>query len=142
MVRPRKSSSVPKKAEAYRHPGSDLPARPEIGAQAHFKNAKPSATYRYDSSLAPDLNWDGQNLAREQAEKLLADGIAQNAELAKQLAALKKIKSDSLPAKEQESLKATIAALEKAVAGNREAWQHLKAMSGPFLNWTLWWLCL
>ena len=27
--------------------------------------------YRYDSSLSPELDWDGQNAAREQGEALL-----------------------------------------------------------------------
>jgi adenine-specific DNA-methyltransferase len=60
MARPRKTSPTPKKAEAYRHPDADLPARPEIGAQAHFKKVKPPAKYRFDSSLAPTLmGWPG-----------------------------------------------------------------------------------
>ena len=64
MARPRKAGPTTKNAQTYRHPESDLPARPEIGAQAHFKKAKPPTKYRFDSSLAPDLNWDGQNPAR------------------------------------------------------------------------------
>jgi hypothetical protein len=36
MPRPRKSNAPPKDAESCRHPDADLPARPEIGAQAHF----------------------------------------------------------------------------------------------------------
>ena len=56
---------------AYGHPDASSPSRPEIGAQAHFKKAKPAARYRYDSSLAPELNWDGQNPAREEGEALL-----------------------------------------------------------------------
>ena len=72
MPSPRKRSAPPKEALSYRHPEADLPARPEIGAQAHFKKAKPPATYRFDSSLAPALEWDGQNPARETAEALIA----------------------------------------------------------------------
>jgi adenine-specific DNA-methyltransferase len=136
MARPQKTSSKPKKAESYRHPDADLPVRPEIGAQAHFKKSKPAGKYRFDSSLAPDLNWDGQNPAREQAEKFLADGINHSTELGKHLADLKKINAADLPQKEQKGLKETITAIEKALAGNREALQHLKTMSGPFLNWS------
>ena len=33
---------------------------------------KPPVTYRYDSSLAPALDWDGQTPAREQGEALIA----------------------------------------------------------------------
>jgi len=42
--------------------------RPEVGTQAQFRKKKPPVTYRYDSSLSPALDWDGQNPAREQAE--------------------------------------------------------------------------
>jgi hypothetical protein len=71
MARPRKAG--PKPAQSYRYPEADLAARPEIGAQAHFKKAKPPATYHFDSSLAPELQWDGQNPARESAERLIAE---------------------------------------------------------------------
>jgi len=72
MARPRKTSSTPKTAQSYRHAEADLAARPEIGAQAHFKMVKPPTKYRFDSSLAPSLEWDGQNSARETAEHLIA----------------------------------------------------------------------
>jgi adenine-specific DNA-methyltransferase len=45
--------------------------RPEVGTQAQFRKKKPPKTYRYDSSLSPTLDWDGQNAAREQGEQLL-----------------------------------------------------------------------
>src|SRR5437870_11134882 len=87
MARPRKAGSTTKDAQSYRHPESDLPARPEIGAQAHFKKTKPLTTYRFDSSLAPALEWDGQNPSRERAENLIREltecGL-KLAELAKQ----------------------------------------------------------
>src|SRR5207249_7389324 len=41
-------------------------------AQAQFKKQKPPATYCYDSSLAPELQWDGQNAAREVGESQLS----------------------------------------------------------------------
>ncbi|MFA4919391.1 MAG: hypothetical protein WC581_09080 [Thermodesulfovibrionales bacterium] len=46
--------------------------RPEVGTQAQFRKKKPPVTYRYDSSLSPALEWDGQNPAREQGEALIA----------------------------------------------------------------------
>jgi hypothetical protein len=58
-------------AENYRHYEATSPMRPEIGTQPQFRKKKPPATYRYDSSLSPALNWDGQNLGRETAEWLL-----------------------------------------------------------------------
>ncbi len=45
--------------------------RPEVGTQAQFRKKKGRATYRYDSSLSPALDWDGQNAARELSEWLL-----------------------------------------------------------------------
>jgi len=60
------------RADSYRHPESKNPMRPEVGTQAQFRKKKAPASYRYDSSLAPEMNWDGQNPARELAEWLLA----------------------------------------------------------------------
>ena len=45
--------------------------RPDVGTQAQFKKKKPPAAYRYDSSLSPALEWDGQNPAREQGEVVI-----------------------------------------------------------------------
>ncbi len=60
----RKRSKRPK-AEHHRHPEADSPMRPEVGTQAQFRKKKEPATYPYDSSLAPEMNCDGQNPARE-----------------------------------------------------------------------------
>jgi adenine-specific DNA-methyltransferase len=49
----------------YTHPTADSPMRPDIGTQAQFKKKKSPKTYRYDSSLSPAMDWDGQNAARE-----------------------------------------------------------------------------
>jgi adenine-specific DNA-methyltransferase len=108
--------------QAYSHPEATSPARPEIGAQAHFKKTKAPAKYRYDSSLAPELLWDEGNPAREDAEKL----IAELADHGLQLAAL----AMQAPSKQRD---AEIQRLEKTI---REAKRALATMSGPFLNWT------
>jgi hypothetical protein len=42
---------------------------------------KPPVTYRYDSSLFPALELDGQNSAREQSEPILANLGQQRAEI-------------------------------------------------------------
>lgn len=57
----------PREASAYRHPGADSPLRPEVGTQPQFKKRKPPVNYRYDSSLSPALEWDGQ-ITREAGE--------------------------------------------------------------------------
>src|SRR2546428_8109031 len=56
----RTRSSGSRQAENYRHPESESPMRPDVGTQAQVKNAKPPATYRYDSSLDPQLVWSGK----------------------------------------------------------------------------------
>jgi adenine-specific DNA-methyltransferase len=122
MARPRKPNSTPKSAQTYRHPDADLPARPEIGAQAHFKQSKPPSTYRFDSSLAPEMEWDGQNPARERAEALIhemADYGLKLAELAKR------------PASKERDRE--IASLQSAIRNHQSA---LRKISGPFLNWS------
>ncbi len=58
-----------KQAKNYNH-SEDHPSRPDIGTEKQFKKRKPPATYRYDSSLAPEMQWD-ENPAREQAEALI-----------------------------------------------------------------------
>jgi adenine-specific DNA-methyltransferase len=67
-----KRPARPPAAETYRHREAESPLRPDVGTQAQFRKKKPPATYRYDSSLAPELNWDGQNPARERGEALIA----------------------------------------------------------------------
>ena len=65
-----KKTSPPPDARSYSHPDAQSLLRPDVGTQAQFRKKKPPQTYRYDSSLAPELNWDGQNPARELGEWL------------------------------------------------------------------------
>jgi adenine-specific DNA-methyltransferase len=67
----KKSNS--RQAATYRHPEAESPLRPEVGTQAQFRKRKPPVTYRYDSSLSPALDWDGQNHAREAGEALIRE---------------------------------------------------------------------
>ena len=71
-------SKAPREASTYRHPEADSPLRPEVGTQPQFKKRKPPVTYRYDSSLSPELNWDGQNHAREAGEALIREILEAN----------------------------------------------------------------
>src|SRR5713101_136492 len=92
MARAKKANKS-QQAENYKHPEADSPMRPDVGTQAQFKKKKPPKTYRYDSSLSPELNWDGQNSAREQGEALIgqileAESLEQAKEAATQLKAL------------------------------------------------------
>src|SRR6266446_2387291 len=110
----RKSSPPPPQAESYRHPEAESLMRPDIGTQGTFKQSKLPQTYRYDSSLSPALEWDGQNPAREEGEAAIAEILLQAARL-----------KDATTDKDRQ---AAIAAIEAAG-------QKLKALGRPFLNW-------
>ena len=44
-------------ASVYKH-GEEAVQRPDVGVEAQFSNKKAPKTYRYDSSLSPELAWD------------------------------------------------------------------------------------
>jgi adenine-specific DNA-methyltransferase len=96
--------------------------RPEIGTQPQFRKKKTPKTYRYDSSLSPSLEWDGQNGARELGEWLLA--LIEQASTA----------PDHTFKKPQEFKNASGEAVV-TVRSLAEAVQHLTRLSKPFLNW-------
>ncbi len=106
-------------AKSYGHPEAEAVMRPDIGTQAQFKKKKEPKKYRYDSSLSPSLEWDGQNPAREQGETLIAESLSKIRE------ALALVDNESPKANEQRS------ALQKA----NEAADKLRRLSKPFLNW-------
>jgi adenine-specific DNA-methyltransferase len=133
---PTKRTPKPRTAESYQHPEADSPMRPEVGTQAQFRKKKPPQKYRYDSSLSPSMEWDGQNPGREEGEALLAEARDKNSEIRKLLAALKKIDTASLPQPAKEALKKTIGEIEAALAAGSGSLERLKAVSGPFLNWS------
>ena len=108
--------------DAFTHPEATSPMRPDVGTQAVFKKKKPPVTYRYDSSLSPALDWDGQNPAREQGEALIA-GIGR--QLAEIRAALDDPKIDP-------AVRDRLAAAATGCVGMLDS---LKALSRPFLNW-------
>ncbi len=57
-------------ASVYKHDQESV-QRPDVGVEAQFSNKKVPKTYRYDSSLAPELSWD-ESADRAFAEWLLA----------------------------------------------------------------------
>ena len=93
--------------------------RPEVGTQSEFKKKLPPKKYRYDDSLSPVLEWDGQNSARERGEVRIAKAEAELLEARKKL--------NGKP--ETKDAAAHVVAAQKAV-------HELKAMSKPFLNWS------
>ena len=82
--------------DPYIHRDATNAMRPEVGTQARFKSRKPPATYRYDSSLSPALDYDGQNAAREQGEALIAK-ILDAPDLAHAKAAASQLRALSKP---------------------------------------------
>src|SRR5580704_7526828 len=121
MARTRTTTVAPKNktAKSYNHPESESPMRPEVGTQSEFKKKLPPTKYRYDDSLSPVLEWDGQNAARERGEARIAKAEAGLSE------ARKKLNGKS----ETKEAAAHVIAAQKAVS-------ELKAMSKPFLNWS------
>ncbi|WP_340647019.1 DNA methyltransferase [Phenylobacterium sp.] len=59
----------PSSASVYKHKQESV-QRPDVGVEAQFSNKKAPKSYRFDSSLAPELAWD-ENGERAFAEWLL-----------------------------------------------------------------------
>jgi adenine-specific DNA-methyltransferase len=98
--------------------------RPDVGTQPQFRKRKPPATYRYDSSLSPSLNWDGQNPAREVGEWLL--------DLIQRAAALPAPHAFDR-AEEFRTADGTVLATVRTL---HEAVEQLRRLGRPFLDWT------
>lgn len=105
----------------YRHK-QDATARPEAGAAPRFRAKRESATYRYDSSLSPALDWDASP-ARDTASWLLA-AIEDAAALPGQV----------FP--QPRELSGADGVVLLRVGGLQDAIAALKRMQAPFLNWT------
>jgi adenine-specific DNA-methyltransferase len=112
----RRTMKATKRAEAYEHDDQAV-LRPEAGTQAQFRKRRPPRKYRYDSSLAPVLDWDGQNWGREAGEWLLAQ--------IEEAAALRPPHRFSEPHRFGDLV----------VEGLADAVHQLHALGRPFLNW-------
>ena len=110
------------RAAGYFHKDKSLKGRPEVGAAPRFRAKHPPASYRYDSSLSPALEWDS-NPAREVASFLMAC-IEQAA---------------ALPAPHLFEQRRVLGGADGAplleVAGLQDALAGLKKLQRPFLNW-------
>ena len=111
-------------AAGYKHPEASALLRPDVGIQAQFRKKKP-VTYRYDSSLSPELNWDGQQTGREKAEEKIAALQGRIAELAKFINGKN---SGKIAEKD-------FVAIQKELAAAQDEVSALRSISGPFLNW-------
>jgi adenine-specific DNA-methyltransferase len=141
-----RSKPVPK-AESYAHHDADVAMRPDVGTQAQFRKKKAPRTYQYDSSLAPSLEWDGQNHGRERGEEL----IARIADRLENTRSRYRIMVESLIAEitpllresGQEALAEPIIRMllarrdraESNLVNAEDACRDLAALSRPFLNW-------
>ena len=114
-----------RRAEGYRHPEASALLRPDVGTQAQFRKKKKPATYRYDSSLSPALDWDGQNPARERAEAKIA---ALRECIARLAASIGEGDAGGIA-------DGDLAAARKELAAARAEVDELQALSKPFLNW-------
>jgi len=120
-------------AKSYGHPEAEAVMRPEIGTQAQFKKKKEPKKYRYDSSLSPSLEWDGQNPAREQGEAFIkkildAPSVDLPESLRQQVAG---VKGDLFVSAMGDALNAA----EKSIKTMKAAADKLRRLSKPFLNW-------
>src|SRR3990170_339158 len=111
-------------AKAYRHSEADSPLRPDVGTQAQFRKKKTPKTYRYDSSLSPALDWDGQNPVRDFGEWLI--------EMIEKAAALPAPHTFDKP----QEFKNSAGHVISSVRGLHDAVEQLKRLGKPFLNWT------
>ena len=114
-----------RRAEGYRHPEANALLRPDVGTQAQFRRKKKPATWRYDPSLSPALDWDGQNPAREQAETKIAA-------LRERIVRLTTIVGEGDAGDVSDD---DLDVARKELVAARAEVDELKALSKPFLNW-------
>lgn len=118
-----KISSTPQLVKPYKHPEAESVLRPDVGTQAQFKKKKAPFTYRYDSSLSPALDWDGENPTRELGEWLISC-----------IDEAYKLSEPHLFPKIREFMDGH-GKIIATVRGLQDAIDQLKRISKPFLNW-------
>ena len=115
-----------RRAEGYRHPEASALLRPDVGTQAQFRKKKKAGhLWRYDPSLSPALDWDGQNPARERAEAKIA---ALQERIARFAASIGEGDAGGIADGD------LVVAREEIAAARAEV-DELQALSKPFLNW-------
>ena len=130
---------------SYAHPEAGALLRPDAGIQAQFRKKKPPATRRYDSSLSPALDWDGQNPARERAEAKIASMEERLARLSAVIdpgagsgvtpGADPDVAPNADPGATGGISERDLARAKQELAAAREDAAALKALSRPFLDW-------
>ena len=105
-------------ASPYKHAQESV-QRPDVGVEAQFAHKKPPRTYRYDSSLAPELSWD-ESADRAFAEWLLGM-IAEAAE-----------KGEGKVFAEPQVWQGS----EERFTSLSQCAARLRSLTKPFLNWS------
>jgi adenine-specific DNA-methyltransferase len=105
------------RSASYKHSQKSV-QRPDVGVEAQFPNKKIPKTYRYDSSLAPELCWD-ENAERDFAEWLL-NLVTEAAEKGEAVVFAKP--------QEWQGTKERFSSLAQCAA-------RLKSLTKPFMNW-------
>lgn len=105
-------------ASVYKHTQESV-QRPDVGVEAQFSNKKAPKTYRYDSSIAPELSWD-ESADRAFAEWLLAI-VAQAAE-----------KGETVVFAQPQIWKGT----QERFTSVSQCAARLRSLTRPFLNWS------
>ena len=112
-----KASSPKNESTAYKHLQESV-QRPDVGVEAQFPNKKPPKSYRYDSSLAPELCWD------ESGERPFAEWLL------------------NLVSEAAEKGESVVFAKPQTWEGSQEQFTtlsqcaaRLKSLTKPFLNW-------
>ncbi len=114
-----------RRAAGYRHPEASALLRPDVGTQAQFRKKKKPATWRYDPSLSPALDWDGENPARETAEAKIA---ALRERIVRLAVTIGEGDAGTISDNDLESAR-------KELTAARAEIDELRALSKPFLNW-------
>ena len=104
-------------SSAYKHAQESV-QRPDVGVEAQFSHKKAPKSYRYDSSLAPELCWD-ENADRPFVEWLL-NLIVEAAE-----------KGEGVVFENPQVWEGT----QEKFASLSQCAARLKSLTKPFLNW-------
>lgn len=114
----RRNTRQPPSSDAYNH-DVEATRRPDAGVATQFSDKRGPKSYRYDSSIAPELAWD------ETRERVLAEwllGLVEQANKDGEQAVF------AVPQQWAGTPAETVASSAEAIA-------RLKSLTQPFLNW-------
>ncbi|MBK1630647.1 site-specific DNA-methyltransferase [Thiohalocapsa halophila] len=117
-TRARNNNQTGQDSGSYSHDEQAV-QRPEVGVQESFQDRRKPRTYRYDSSLSPELAWD-ENASRALAEWLI-ELITQAAE-----------DGEASVFQSPQVWEGT----GEAFRSTRECAARLRSLTKPFLNWS------